>query len=79
MVLLQTELEKKLDTFRKRFRSIKVMQYQDCLVYSYNSIKNATLSCADANFLIAELGLDLVAIHSQNSPTFLVQNNEVEA
>lgn len=78
MPLLQTKLQDELEKFRTNFRSINVRVDNDYLVYSYKNIRHAVTSCADANFLINRLNLNLVAIHSPNSTTFLVQSNETE-
>lgn len=78
MPLLQTKLQDELEKFRTNFRSINVRVDKDYLVYNYKNIRHASTSCADANYLIDKLDLNLVAIHSPNSTTFIVQQNETE-
>ena len=79
MQLTLTQLQQNLETFRIHFRSIHVRQDQDYLVYNYKNIRHAATSCADANFLIEKLNLNLVAIHSTNATTFIVQSNETDS
>lgn len=76
MIIHQTKIEHDLEEFRKKFRSIKVMVHKDFMVYSYNSQRDAVMCCAEANLLINQLKLDLVAIFSHNTQTFHVQSNE---
>lgn len=52
--------ERQLETFRKAYRSIRVMVYDDCMVYN-TAHGFARKAAQEANKLIAFLGLPLTA------------------
>jgi hypothetical protein len=73
-------LEEVFEYFRKRFYLSKVTVYSNCMVYR-TSVDKAKVCAADANKLIAELGLPLRAqattFHMQDS--FVVQKAGLRA
>lgn len=56
-------LSDQLTKFRETYRSTNVMQYEDCLVYSFGG-KQIKRWTEEINELIEKLNLDLVAIPS---------------
>jgi len=77
MPIQLSRIEKDLTEFRTKFRSIHVRQDENYLVYNYKNIRHASVSCSEANLLIEQLNLPLVAIHNQNDNSFVVQSNEI--
>jgi len=65
-------IEELLEAFRKRFYLSKVMVYANCMVYK-TAVGKSKQCAADANTLIAELGLPLTA----TSTTFYTEDSFV--
>jgi len=65
-----------LEKFRKRYASVKVTVYDEYLVYK-TSTGSARRACTDANELISDMGLPLVAKVSSGYKldAFIVQEN----
>lgn len=53
------QLQEQLETFRKNYPGIKVMQYDDCLVYTIGNRTLLKMYAKRAQDLIDELGLNL--------------------
>lgn len=60
-------MQGQLETFRREYPGIRVMQHDDCLVYTVTP-KYSNVASIGANLLINRLGLNLVAIPSNILP-----------
>jgi len=77
MIMQQSKIQEHLETFRRYFpKAKKCYVSQDFISYGYTEIRHAATDCTSANKLINQMNLPLVAIHSQNSKSFVVQSNE---
>lgn len=72
-----TTLESQLLLFRETYSSARAIVFSDCIVYKCGRGKAIDAS-AEANKLIEELGLSLVAIPNKwpANNTYVVQSNE---
>lgn len=71
-------LETYLTNFRERYPITKVLQDQDKLTYIFRTFYNASKAATEANMLIEQMDIPLVAIHHGTSSYFVVKSSEVE-
>lgn len=72
-------LSEHLLEFRERYNSMKCLVEDDYVIYIFKSYYNAYKACNEANYLIEQMKLPLVAIHGGSNSFFIVQSNQTEA
>ena len=77
MLMYQPKNEVNFEKFRKAFYSSRKLNVeQDWMTYAYDTNHLAVKACCDANRVIQESKLPLVALYQQGTNTFIVQPNE---
>ena len=71
-------LEIELEAFRVAYKSTSVNVTDDELMYVFALFSNAERQCKEANRIIEQLGLGLVAIHAGRNSFFIVKSNQTE-